>query len=43
MESQPKSHNEDDEDDGKLGNSVDDVVEHEDEDAEVGDVAEVFE
>ena len=43
VESQPKSDDEDDEDDGKLGDSMEDVVEHEDEDAKVGDVAEVLE
>ena len=43
VESESKRHDEDDEDDGKLGDGVDDVVEHEDEDAEVGHVAEVLE
>ena len=43
MESQGKGDDEDDQDDGKLGDGVDDVVEHEDEDAEVGHVAEVLE
>ena len=43
VEAQPKSDDEDDEDDGKLGNSVDDVVEHEDEDAKVADEAKLEE
>ena len=43
VEAQPKSDDEDDEDDGKLGDSMDDVVEHEDEDAKVGDIAKVLE